>query len=579
MASASVDGGARAAGPHAELRTGAELGLAAGLCALAALCWTLPLSDARAWGWDESMHAELPAVRMLLALRAGELGALFDALHDCDQYPFVWPLVLLLVQLVTGVSEHACRVAGTLAWCATLFGVFLVAREGLVVGRGERAARLAPFLALLVAALSPVALAFSGTLFFEVPATCAAVWTLRAWLVRRRLGTRRAGLCAGAWIAAAFFTKFNYGLMLGLGLALDWLWESIVALRQGELRAQLVRTGWLVLVPALAGAWWFLLPLPGGLELGAEHRQVFAAFLHENRGRPYEPWTTRLLYLGNYLSFTPRLFVLQLGLALVALAALREASVRTWWLVLLASYVPMALHPFHLERFVIVCVPALALLAAAGARRLLASRRGGLALGALLAVALVAPALDREPLAARAGRLSAEPGALRDYQLGLQREQRDLSGGRALPTAGLERAEHEALSALLAAEIGPEERVGWIGMSSEYGPAVLHLALLARGGTPERFRREVVCTLDVDYFGNDPGWDDGRLLGWASTFDLVIWCQPVDLKDRVGRRGLSGYGPRLAAMGGRDRVLGQVSIARPLRDPCVVTVHAWRPIP
>src|SRR5262245_14459103 len=186
--------------------------IAGGLCAVLALFWTLGLSDARAWGWDESMHAELPAVRMLLALRAFEPGAFFAALHDCDQYPFVWPLVLAVVQLVTGVSEHACRVAGTLAWCATLFGVYLVAREALGTGTG---ARRAAFAALVLAALSPLALVFSGTLFLEVPAACASVWALRAWLVRRRFPSRRAELLAGAWIALAFFTKFNYGLMLG----------------------------------------------------------------------------------------------------------------------------------------------------------------------------------------------------------------------------------------------------------------------------------------------------------------------------------------------------------------------------
>jgi hypothetical protein len=550
-----------------------------------ALCWTIPLSRERAWGWDESMHAELPAARMVLALKDGDLGGVFDALLGCAQYPFVWPCVLALVQLVTGISEHACRIAGTLAWCATLLGIFLVAREVVRALRGARGARngdrVAPFAALVLAAACPLALAFAGTLFLEVPATCALVWALRAWLVRRRELSRRAELACGAWIAVLLFTKFNYGLLFGLGITLDLAFETLAAHRARALAPHLRRTAWLALVPALACAWWFVLPLPGGFAVGAEHRRVFVEFLGGNQGFVPEPWSVRLHYLGNLFTLTPRFLVLELLLALLALRAVKVAAVRTLLLVLLATYVPIALHPFHLERFLVPCGPAFWVLAALGAGAACASRAGKIALAAVCALALVAPDTDREPVAANAGRLAAEAGPLRDYQHALLDAARDLTGSRALPTAGLSRAEHETLSAILAGAIGPGERVGWIGMSSEYAPAVLHLALLEHGGSPARLRREVTRTLDVDYFGGDPGWDDARLAEWARGFDVIVYTQPLDLKDRpnAARRTLAALPPRLAALGWNDSVIGRVAIARALRLPSDVAVHVLRPNP
>src|SRR5689334_10230953 len=161
------------------------------VCSALAAYWSLGLSDARAWGWDESMHAELPAARILLALRQGDFSGAHSALLDCGQYPFVWPLVLAAVQLGTGISEHACRVAGTLAWCWTLFGLFLLGRE--LAARVEprlKGARLLPWTLLALGALSPLCLAYSGTLFLEVPFACMAVWALRAWVRRDGTATR-----------------------------------------------------------------------------------------------------------------------------------------------------------------------------------------------------------------------------------------------------------------------------------------------------------------------------------------------------------------------------------------------------
>ena len=41
-------------------------------CALWGAIWGLGVQSEQAWGWDESMHAELPAVHMLLAVQDGD---------------------------------------------------------------------------------------------------------------------------------------------------------------------------------------------------------------------------------------------------------------------------------------------------------------------------------------------------------------------------------------------------------------------------------------------------------------------------------------------------------------------------
>lgn len=563
--------------------------IALAVCVVLALAWTIPLSRERAMGWDESMHVAWPAARIAADLRALDLGGVAREVLGCAQYPFVWPLAAGVVEAVVGTNEHVLRVLTTLAWCATLFGIVLVARElvaALRRARGERAGdRWVPFVAVAFAAACPLALAFAGTLFLEVPSACVMTWALRAWLVRARSKNtpreRRAELVAGAWIAIALFTKFNYGLMLGAALALDWAIELVRELRAGRTRAFARRTAWLALVPAIACAWWFVLPLPEGSVVAAQHRAAFMDFLAGNRDFKPTPTALRVLWAGEWFAWTPRALVLEIALALVALRWLRSGALCPVLALLGLTVLPIALHPFHLDRFDVVCGPALCICAAVGAGTALAhvapSLRMVAALGAV-GLCAVFPSLDREALARACGQLpDAEP--VRAYVLETLGSWHDLTGDRALPTAGLPRAEHDALVALVLAKAGLGERVGWIGMSNELSPAALELALGAR--EPGRLRRTPrELDLDVAYFAVDPRWDDARLAAWARGFDVIVTTDPIDLKGRAGDAGrafLKGYVERLLALGWSRAPIGTVSIARPLKDALDVTVYACRP--
>jgi len=542
------------------------------------LAATIPGSPAP--GWDESMHAELPAARVVFALRAGEVRLAIDALLDCAQYPPAWPAVLALVQLPGGVSESAARIATSLAWAAALGLVFAIASAA-----ARSSARVDPraagWAALAVGVVCPLAASFSGTLFLEVPSALATAFALWAWMRRAESPGPRRELVAGLAIALALFTKWNYGLLLGAALAVDWAIEFGLAVRAGRARELLRRSRWLVAVPLFSIVWWFLLPLPGGLELAREHRAAFAGFLAGNLGATPASAAERLLYATTGIGTTVRMAVLVVVLACAALRLAATPVVRV--LALAAGFLLGAplVHPFFLDRFLIPGVVPLCALSGIGLA-LVIPREGFVrtaVVGVLALAALVDPGHDGVWLADRLGRLPADEPA-RGYVTRVLEDRARLGPERRLPTGGLERAQHDALLDLVAAEVRAGERVGWIGMSSEISPAALHLGLVTRGHGPAWFLEREPAEVDLTYFGTDPGFDDADLLAYANRFDVILWTDPPDLRERRERAFTAAHRDRLLAIRPANvRELGRVSISRPLRAPLDVRLSACRRVP
>jgi len=557
------------------------LGLAIALALALAVFWRVTLPDSPAWGWDESMHAELPAVRMLVALRHFDLGHAFDALLDCSQYPFVWPVCLAAAQAVFGISEVVARSVGIAAWAAALVGIYLLARELECALPRERARGWLPWIAFTLAALSPLALDYAGTLFLEVPFTCAAVYALLAWVRLSRAPSNRGAYMAGAWITLALFTKFNYGLLLGFGLALDALVQCVSNVRAGNTR---VFSGWMLraaAIPAIACLWWFVLPLPGGFALGAEHRTVLIEFLGGNRQMAATSAARRVLYAASYFAITPRMLLLLLAGFVLALRCAKDPAVRALAIVFVASGLPVWIHPFHLDRFQIPSGATLWPLAAFGIASALSVNvlRRRIAVVGIAVCALAFAGSDTWWLAGRLGELQAEP-RLREYQAQIFRSWRALGADRALPTAGLERAEHDAFLDLVAAQTARADVVGWIGVSQALSPAAVHLGLLARQRNDERFLREATLPIDITYFGKDPSWNDARLLEFARHFDVIFATDPADIRDQADRRFPKAYRERLVASGlWTESIVGTVDVARPLQPPRRVTLYACRRSP
>jgi hypothetical protein len=198
-------------------------------------------------------------------------------------------------------------------------------------------------------------------------------------------------------------------------------------------------------------------------------------------------------------------------------------------------------------------------------------------LGVLALLVVVYPSRAVVRTADFLGALNAD-ARIRAYQVEMYSRLPDLSASRPLPTAGLERDESERLLAIVEREAGSDDRIGWIGASSNFSPAALQIGLLERGGSAERFLRDAAVPIDVSYGGEDPHWSDQDLAAFAAKFDIVFATEPPDLKDRADRRWTRIYREHLVDRLGWDgAVVGSVGISRPLRDLQVISVYACRP--
>lgn len=578
-----------------DLRSGSSSSLTlppwakAGLvCIALGLWWAMSFEGTRSWGWDEATHAELPAVRMLLSLQAGDFAGFNRALQSCQQYPFGWPLVLAAVQALFGVSEFVCRMAGLAAWSLTLWGVFLLAQEVARAQRGEAHAPrpgddLMPWLALGFAGLSPLALGYATSLFLEVPFTLCAVFALRAWLRRTTLrdqpGALRREVVAGCWLTAAFFTKFNYGLLLMFGCGLDALVALVLAKRAGQFWKNLHAIPFLCLPILLAAGWWLLLPLPYGFEQGAEHRRVMFEFLSSNQQMASTPWQQRVIFWSVFSAYTARLFLVQVLGCVISLRGLLAPGARLLWLVFLGAGLPVWTHNFHLDRFSIPNAPVFWVLAALGLAPLLpvrpVARLGGLALAAGLL--LLMPSLDGPWMADRLGLMKGDEDT-RAYIGRVLSEKHRLGAQRRMWVPGIAPATTAAVMELVGAEVEETERLGWFGISTELSPAAVHLALYRQSGNRERLLRDAHRPMDLTFTDQDSNWSPAEVGEFAGGFDVVISTDPPDLGNRAGRAFVRRYSSMLVnELGWVAKHLGSITIEEEGRPSRPLSVYALRP--
>ncbi|HTF91197.1 MAG TPA: hypothetical protein VK843_22485 [Planctomycetota bacterium] len=566
------------------------------LAALAiAIVGAASVSMARSMGYDESMHAELPAARMVIAVQLGEWKAASDALLGCQQYPFVVPIALALVQALTGVSELACRMSGRVFWAVALFAIFLVAREVAKAVARDRAksdaqadsrASWVPWIAMGLAALSPAALDFSGTLFLEVPFIAVAMFAVYAWLRRRRIGSAghgRQDVVAGAMLALALYTKFNYGLLLAAGCALDLGIEGIHALRVKALRAWLESAALIALVPLIASLWWFVLPLPGNLALGAEHRSAFMGFLAGNQHMLTAPFQQRLFDWGAGIFASPRMLLLSALAALFALRFVRVRELRTLVVIGLVCTIPVAMHPYHMDRLLLPSAPYLWIFAAVGLAALLPRGLGARAvwLGALLALCLIRRDIDSLRLMDWGSPSSSTAPEIAEYRRKALAEKISLTPARKLQTNGLERSESDAALDLIAAEAGGELRIGWLAAIEKLPPGALQVGLLARGGPKQRFLHDVTGSMIFGVEPVDPVWDKARLQAATKEFDVIFTTDPPQAFGSGNKWAFLGdYCKVLTSeLGFRQKDFGQIVLHPPLGKDKDVRLIALRASP
>ncbi|GEM_PF-746367 len=543
--------------------------------------------DVAGWGWDESMHAALPAARMTVAVQEGQVGQVADAVLDCERYPFVFPIVLAAGQGLVGMGQDEARWIAFLLWC--LVGLWGVGRLGRALSSGSERRPEHVLMPVALVALAPLPWRYAPSLFLEVPFLVLAAHTLASWIQwQRKPSTAWATLRIGTWLALCVFTKFNYGLLLVGGLLLDGLLSRVhpksdsndrETAAQGRLRC-------LAALPlGLIGLWWLALPLPGGLEMAARHRAALADFLGGNLGGGGLPWTWRALDFLTGASVHPAVVLFAIAGLCLSLRQVGRPAVRTLWIVFLSLAVPTALHPFHLDRLLIPSLLPFLVLASVGWIAACPPRAGGrmwaVASGLALLLILTSFWIPRHATARALGLLKlSSPSAPRliDY---LDRRQ-SLFGE--VPTAGLPRTSLEQILDLIHTKVGTEQSVAWIGMSSELSPAALHLGLLARDGNPQRFLEDSRRKMDIvpnkgaadplapPLFATDEE-RDAFLDQTFKRFDWVLTTSPVDLKDRSARRPIAAqfHQPLGARLGYQPTELGTVTIPAVGADPNLPT--------
>lgn len=527
-----------------------------------------------AWGWDEATNVGYPARRISLAIEDADPKAVARVLVECQVYPFAYPLAVGVVEAIVGASERTVRRVGRLLWACGLFVIFLIGRR-----LDPEPGALGPWLGMGAAALSPLAVHFSGTLFLEVPFLVASLVALLAWLARGPEAGRVREVLAGAAITVAFFTKFNYGVLFIGGLGAAFLIEVAVELRAGRGRQLLARTGWLFLVPALVSLWWFVWPWPAGEAMAASHRKGLHDFLFSNRDESMNTLAGyKTMHWGAALVRSPRWLLLFAVALLVSLPSLRDRRVHVPWIVFLSGAVPVALHPFHLDRFLLPAAgPLWALVGFGLSRSIPRSPRVRWALAVvLLPILWIAPNRDTWWLAERVGLANEEVRAAQLEGLG---HWRNLNPARKLATNGMSRAESDALLGAIAAQVEDAARIGWVGMSHSFSPSAMHLGLMERNGSASpdflagRLDKSFVTIGEVD-----PGWDDARLIAWALGFDVILMTRPVDLYAAPEREFLAAYQERLYGSGRFEVIeFGVLPFAKPNKQPHEVRLFGLRP--
>ena len=428
----------------------------------------------------------------------------------------------------------------------------------------------------------------------------------RAKRARDNLAWREAA--AGAWLAAAFFTKFNYGLLLAFGLFLDWLCEALSEKRAARLGAFLARSGFLCLVPALALTWWFFFPFPENLDTARSHRDSLIAFLIGNRQLGPTPWQQKALFGGAYLAVTARLAALQLLAICASLRGLFSPGTRVLWLVFLVFLIGVAvcIHDLHLDRFLIP----------GGRGR--CSRLAALGLGWLLPRRVA----DRWPqagpwpaLASRTSSASRFPGwiarpsrtgsqtlelmapqeVVRAMQAGNcsdpRAQARPSRPARGLDTNGLLAGRPPTRSATCCqrGRSSPERAAScWLGgQHANFSPASLHLALL-RSGQHDRERFLALMPTrplhDHDRLKRDPGLSARRSSRRPSSsgFDVVFATGSRPACGTVRRLGRSWSDYRLLRLVDHPGLGGGSASAAsrfpgPSRTTSHVALYALRP--
>lgn len=300
-------------------------------------------------GWDESIHALYGLIIADDLRRLDWLGLLYDTYRQV-YYPPLHSWLSGVVFLFAGPSDLAARAISAACLAATPPLLYLTARR-MSPRHGVAAGLVAAWLAIT----SPALLRYSSFCLLEMPGVASVALTLFLWThLTTRQSSPRCYMLVGLGILAAFFSKTNYGILLGLALAVS----EICGSRAGFRNLLTKRHFYIGLPVVTALALWFAYP--------AKLRETWELLVNH-------PWGVRESYGIEGLLYFPRAFVTLSGSAWLALAfavcllagCWRWSDPRIRLLVVLVTlqFVIGELHHTKLSRHLLPIYPAVFLLA------------------------------------------------------------------------------------------------------------------------------------------------------------------------------------------------------------------------
>lgn len=321
------------------------------ICAAATTYLALQVLAHRAYPFDndEAAHA-VPALLMLRELQTGDLAGFAHEVYGQNFYPPGTAVPLMPAYLIVGASPAVPRFMSVAALSASLVVLFALARA-IDPARGAAAGLIAVLLTLTARPL----LTTAGLAMLEAPGLLVCLFVLWVYARSARRPSSAGFLLVGVLLAAAFLTKYTYGLVTLAAVVVNELVEAAVRHeRSGLPRRWLLTLGPFLLLLAL----WFI--RPGQLATFFDYTRPLAD------GQPWLSPANSLYYLRSFAihSAPSTLFALvNLAAVLWAVFAWRNMAIRVILLYFLFGMAAVMLvnHPPN-PRFIATFVPAAQLL-------------------------------------------------------------------------------------------------------------------------------------------------------------------------------------------------------------------------
>lgn len=385
---------------------------------------------------DETGHA-LPAARMAIDLRHGDLAAFVEDTQREMLWPFLHPWYVTLFFLAFGTSTEVGRASSLAAFGLATVLSFLLTRE--VCSKEADAGSEPPVLLGWLAAGMMLASAgfwvLACRMMLESLGMAMTLGTLLAFLVAQRRGSVSCYAGAGLLAAATFLTKYNYGASLIAALLLSGVPGPAALLDRRRI--------------ALVAA--FVLPILGWSSYHWPEKLEALYNMTLNRDEGLTGFSNVFFYPREMAALLGWPLAALLAIALLAsVLGLRDTRLRPLVVFTVIGFTLITLHPNKQDRYMFTTLPVLYVLAELQLARwvgryLAATQRSRFMLAAWAAIVLnlalflnPAPALAEETKAQAVYRPAA---AIMDFVLrstGPDRRVLVLGSGGMLPHLLLE---------------------------------------------------------------------------------------------------------------------------------------------